>query len=433
LSELPTGWQESTLGECCAVTLGQSPPGSSYNEDGEGIAFFQGKAEFGELHPTVRKWTTAASKFAAKDDVIISVRAPVGPTNLAPLDCAIGRGLAAIHALGGMDSRYILYWLRSTERGLASRGTGTTFGAISGSVLRSHPIPVAPLPEQQRIVAAIEEQLSRLDAAEGALSSLRLRLVAARRSAIADAMRKPEWPRARIGDIGDGGRNALAIGPFGSNLKVSDYQEDGVPLVFVRNIRARQFGSFKTHFVSAEKAEELASHRVRHGDVLITKMGDPPGDTTVYPEGQPDAIITADCIKVSVGADFDPHFVALAIEGPEAHKQVLSYTQGVAQRKVSLGRFKKVLIPAPPLEVQHRVVAQLENFFNSLKALDVTAHLAERKSAALRSAILGGAFRGQLVPQDPDDEPASILLARIAAERTATPKVARRRRDRTPA
>jgi type I restriction enzyme S subunit len=79
----------------------------------------------------------------------------------------------------------------------------------------------------------------------------------------------------------------------------SDYTDEGVPLVFVRDIRSESFGGPETRFVTPDKADELASHTVRPGDLLITKMGDPPGDTAIYPEGRPPAIITADCIKLT--------------------------------------------------------------------------------------------------------------------------------------
>ena len=92
---------------------GQSPPGSSYNTEGKGLPFFQGKAEFGELYPTAVKWCTEPSKIAQRDDILISVRAPVGPTNLCPEQACIGRGLAALRPRNGIPPRYILYALRN--------------------------------------------------------------------------------------------------------------------------------------------------------------------------------------------------------------------------------------------------------------------------------------------------------------------------------
>jgi type I restriction enzyme S subunit len=93
MTVLPDRWRNASLDEIAQVTLGQSPPGDTYNSTGDGIAFFQGKSEFTEKYAEVRKYTTAGSKFAAQGDIFISVRAPVGPTNIAPVDCAIGRGL----------------------------------------------------------------------------------------------------------------------------------------------------------------------------------------------------------------------------------------------------------------------------------------------------------------------------------------------------
>ncbi len=99
MSQLPQGWVAAPLREFADIILGQSPPGRAYNADGRGLPFFQGKAEFGDLRPTVRKWTTEATRVAEADDVLLSVRAPVGPVNLAPTRCAIGRGLAALRWL----------------------------------------------------------------------------------------------------------------------------------------------------------------------------------------------------------------------------------------------------------------------------------------------------------------------------------------------
>lgn len=425
----PAGWTRATVGDVCAVIAGQSPPGSSYNVRGEGMPFFQGKAEFGDLRPTVRNWTTDGRKFAERDDILLSVRAPVGPTNLAPSECVIGRGLAAIRPLADIDPRYILYAFRASAHDLVSGATGSTFGAVTGGQVRAHPLPLAPLAEQRRIVAAIEEQFSRLDACEESFIRA-IQLLAVLRESVIESALAGEWPTVRVGDVGDGSRNALAIGPFGSNLKVSDYRDSGVPLIFVRNIRMHNFDGPNPRFVSAEKAAELQAHTVRPGDVLVTKMGEPPGDTAVYPFDKPSAILTADCIKITPGVDFDAAFLAFAIAAAPAREQVLSVTKGVAQKKVSLARFKTISLPAPPLDRQQRIVAELEQQLSLIDALRAAVESAQRRSSVLRRAILERAFRGELVPQDPADEPASALLERIRAERAAALPARRARADR---
>src|SRR5437764_10633799 len=122
---LPASWSFGALDECCDVVLGQSPPGDTYNEEGRGLPFFQGKAEFGELFPVVKKWCTAPTKIAAKNDILISVRAPVGPTNLCPEEACIGRGLAALRPNGGIPSRYILYAILVIDELMRNEATGT--------------------------------------------------------------------------------------------------------------------------------------------------------------------------------------------------------------------------------------------------------------------------------------------------------------------
>ena len=169
LPELPDGWAMTTLGDCCLVIQGQSPPGTTYNTDEVGLPFFQGKAEFGATYPVTVKWCSAPSKIAEPDDVLISIRAPVGPTNLCAVRSCIGRGLAAIRTQGDIPSKYVLYAMRATEEELRAKSTGTTFEAIHGDNLRSHPLPLPPLSEQHRIVAEIEKHFTRLDASVTAL------------------------------------------------------------------------------------------------------------------------------------------------------------------------------------------------------------------------------------------------------------------------
>lgn len=166
LPELPDGWVWTTLEEISEIILGQSPPSSTYNTDGDGLPFYQGKLEFGKLYPTPRKWCTAPKKIAEKGDVFISIRAPVGPTNLCPEKSAVGRGLAAIRGLHGIQPFFILYLMRRFENEIANKGTGTTFNAITGNQLKTFQIPLPPLAEQEQIVSELERHLSVTDKAE---------------------------------------------------------------------------------------------------------------------------------------------------------------------------------------------------------------------------------------------------------------------------
>lgn len=212
----------------------------------------------------------------------------------------------------GADPRWLMWMINAprTRREILELQAGTTRKRISRKNLSTILLSVPPLNEQRRIVAAIEEHFSRLDAADAALAAATHRVRALQRGVVIGSI-GDGWPHHRIGDLGNGIRHALAIGPFGSNLKVSDYTETGVPLVFVRDIRSGAFGRSGTRFVSAEKARELSAHLVRAGDVLVTKMGDPPGDAAVYPQNRPDAILTADCIKVSPSDEVLSPFLAL--------------------------------------------------------------------------------------------------------------------------
>ena len=212
--------------------------------------------------------------------------------------------------------------------------------------------------------------------------------------------------------------HALAIGPFGSNLKVSDYRDEGVPLVFVRNIRAMDFDLAPT-YVTHEKALELAAHRVLPRDVLITKMGDPPGDSVVYPAGRKTAILTADCIKVTTHPSVLPEYVCYAIQSPICAQQIAEMTSGVAQQKVSLAKIRNLRFPLSPHLEQQRIVAALEEAFSKLAAGESGLRVVRERLRHMRDVILAAAVIGHLVPQDPTDTPASGLLADLGVQQLA--------------
>ena len=152
-------WAEGTLSDIADITMGQSPSGSSYNEDGTGTIFFQGRAEFGFRFPSVRLYTTEPKRMAQSNDTLMSVRAPVGDLNVAHMDCCIGRGLAAIHSKSHHQS-FVLYTMFSLKKQLdVFNGEGTVFGSINRNSLNDMPILIPSddiLDEFERIVAPMD-------------------------------------------------------------------------------------------------------------------------------------------------------------------------------------------------------------------------------------------------------------------------------------
>ena len=138
--EIPQGWSNGVLSDVANITMGQSPDGSSYNEDGEGIIFYQGSTDFGLRFPDIRQYTTSPSRYVNKGDILMSVRAPVGALNIANNDCCIGRGLSALSSkIGSMTHLYYLMNdFRLKFEGMNS--AGTTFGSITKDELFSLPV-----------------------------------------------------------------------------------------------------------------------------------------------------------------------------------------------------------------------------------------------------------------------------------------------------
>ena len=157
--EMFSGCRQGLLSEVSTITMGQSPDGKTYNNDGEGVPFYQGKTEFRDLYigdPVT--WTTAPTRFADADDVLMSVRAPVGSTNLAKERCCLGRGLAGIKAIEGKSTAlFILYSMRSIESQIENMGVGSTFKAINKDQVYKLPIPIASLEKQTEFVHLAEQ------------------------------------------------------------------------------------------------------------------------------------------------------------------------------------------------------------------------------------------------------------------------------------
>lgn len=160
--KMPEGWKVGKLSEIAEITMGQSPDGKSYNENGEGTVFYQGRAEFGTRFPTRRLFTKEPKRIAKKFNTLMSVRAPVGDTNIANEDCCIGRGLAAIHSKDNHQSfvHYTVLALRSQLD--IFNGEGTVFGCINRDALNNMEIVIPAkneLDKFEKIVASLDADI----------------------------------------------------------------------------------------------------------------------------------------------------------------------------------------------------------------------------------------------------------------------------------
>ncbi len=169
-------WEIKNLEDIAKIIMGQSPSSTSYNESGHGLPFFQGKADFGELYPNTVKYCSAPSGIAEPEDILISVRAPVGDINLAKCKSCIGRGLAAIRGNTKIVEQMLLYFIfKKNEKNWQRQSTGSTFAAITKDKLTDYKIPLPPLEVQKQIVAklsAVQEYKAQLLAQKSKLKEL---------------------------------------------------------------------------------------------------------------------------------------------------------------------------------------------------------------------------------------------------------------------
>jgi type I restriction enzyme, S subunit len=485
---LPKGWAATTLGELRQDLSKSIEPKKHPDQAYElySVPSFERRnpeitsgSDIGSVKRTVEKGVVLLCKINPRINRVWIVGDHTPNTKIASTEWI------PFFPLPGLEPRFLSYFMQRSEFRdyLATNvsGVGGSLMRVKPSTIETYPFLLPPLNEQRRIVEKIEELFTKLDAGVQSLKQSQALLRSYRRSVLKAAVEgelSREWREAHKDELepasellerilqerrvkfsgkkykepaspdtsnlpalpdgwvwaspmqlASSDQHSLGIGPFGSSLKVEDYKDAGVPLIFVRNIRSRTFNADGTKYVTVEKAAQLKAHFAKGGDVLVTKMGDPPGDACLYPGNHPTAVVTADCIKwrLSPLLPWRQLFVHF-INSPLVHNEILRITRGVAQLKVSLGRFSHIAIPLPPLEEQHFLVEDIERRLSVVDKLEATIEANLKQAEGLRQSILKRAFSGNLVPQDPNDEPASALLKRIRVEREAAKPKARKGR-----
>ena len=493
-NDIPAGWQLCRLPDFACIVMGQSPSSETYNHEGNGIPFFQGKAEFGEVYPRIDKYCSRPNKIANAGATLLSVRAPVGPTNLAKIDCCIGRGLAAIHSLGGIEPKFILYLFRSIEPTISGRGTGSTFNAINKTFVEELKFALPPLNQQARIVAKIDELFSELDKGVESLKAAREQLKVYRQAVLKHAFegklteqwreenkhkletpeqllvhidkerdrrcqqqleewnvavniwelegkkgkkpRRPSLPK-QLKVITSNETEALPEIPYawrfvrlseiaeigsGMSVNLSRKINEPVKVAYLRvaNVQRGFIDLSEVKFMTIEKSQ-LDGLALKHWDVLFNEGGDRDklGRGWIWESKITPCITQNHVFRASPYLPSKEQSTLISHWGNTFGQR---YFEEMGKQTTNLASINKTVlsdfpVPLMSFDEQEELCKQIDHMmtFIDVQLDEISAGL--EKARTLRQAILQSAFSGGLTQQDPNDEPASVLLERIRAEK----------------
>ena len=382
------------LKDCCTIIAGQSPESKYYNTDGVGIPFFQGKTDFGEVYPTIRVYCSQPTKIAEKDDILLSVRAPVGPTNLSPGRVCIGRGLTAIRPSEILNLKYLLHYFRHFEAQLQQKGTGTTFKAITQDVVKNLEVPIPSMDEQERIVARIEELFSELDNGVETLQKTKQQLAVYRQAVISAAF--PEMTKentVRLDEIAD------ISGGITKGRDLSKQETIHLPYLRVANVQNGYLDLSQMKTIEL-KASEMEKYLLCAGDVLYTEGGDRDklGRGTIWNDEIPNCVHQNHVFKARLDqTKANPRYVAYWSMSAFAR----NYFYNKGKQSVNLASINKTVLsaltlPLPSLTEQETALREIESRLSVCDEIEKTVDTALQQAEAMRQSVLKQAFEGKI-------------------------------------
>ena len=374
------------LGDVAEIILGQSPESKSYNTKGEGLPFFQGKSEFTDWFPVPNKWCTEPKKIAEPLDILLSVRAPVGPTNVAKEKCCIGRGLAAIRY--PECYKYVLYYLRSVSKHLESKATGTTFSSISGDVIRNLSIPLPPLPTQHQIVSRIESIFAELDKAVEHLRTAQQQLKIYRQAVLNHWLNNDDgkWEMVKLGEVAEVKRGRSKHRPRNDkSLFGGKY-----PFIQTGEIREAKGGTISTYSQTYSEKGLEQSRLWPKGTLCLTIAANIAETAYLgFDACFPDSVVGIIARQDRLNLDYFNCYIQLI-------KQMIEQqASATAQKNINVDYLDNLQIPLPPLPEQQRIVEEIETPLSQAEAAEARIAEALQKTEALRQSILKKAFSGE--------------------------------------
>lgn len=383
------------LKDCCTIIAGQSPESKYYNTGGIGIPFFQGKADFGEVYPTIRVYCSQPTKIAEKDDILLSVRAPVGPTNLSPGRVCIGRGLTAIRPSEILNLKYLLHYFRYFEAQLQQKGTGTTFKAITQDVVRNLEIPIPSLEEQERIVARIEELFSELDNGVETLWKTKQQLDVYRQAVL----------KAAFGENTQDGyrplRTVLSSSPQNGLYKPKTAYGSGIRILRIDGFYDGRISDDYDFKRLALSESEIKQYQLNKWDLVINRVNSMPylGKCALVRDLAEVTVYESNMMRVRLDENtVDPEYVTHYLSSFIGRKELTKNAkQAVNQASINQTDVGNALIPVPKsLEEQRNVVSAINARMSVCDNIEKTVDTALQQAEAMRQSILKQAFEGEL-------------------------------------
>lgn len=441
MTDLPAGWELARLEDIAANEprsmtdgpFGSNLKSSHYAEDGPRVIRLQ-NIGFGNFvdekaHISREHFESLRAHEVRNGDLVVASLGQDLPRNcLIPPhvgDAIVKADCIRVRLHPGVNPRFVNYALQrpALRRSVADQVHGVGRPRLGMAGIRALPVPLPPRLEQERIVDAIEEHLSHLDAAEAALRTGATRLDFLERRAVDEAFRSLDV-RAPIGDLAEV-RGGIQKQP---KRKPKDNR---APFLRVANVGHGRMSLGEVHEIELFEGE-LERYRLQHGDLLVVEGNGSPdqiGRSAVWHGEIEGCVHQNHLIRVRPGPKLDAEFLGLYWNAPATRAQltaVSSSTSGL--HTLSTAKVKRIGVPAVPLEQQRSVVEMLSGQIAHFARLRASLAIATAHHESLRRSILAAAFSGKLVPQDPADEPASALLEQIHTERE---RAGPRRRSRS--
>lgn len=374
-----------------------------------------------------------ARKLVKEGDILVALTRPnLNAVAMIPadLDGEIASTGFEVLRPHGIEARWLYYFVRTAEfiEAMSQLVQGALYPAVRGKDVLSTPIPIAPISEQRRIADKLDRVLARVDAANEHLSRVEPLIKRFRQSVLAAATsgRLTEETSATSRQVML--QDVALDFSYGSSEKSKPHGK--VPVLRMGNI---QGGSINwSDLVFTDNESEIEKYELTYGDVLFNRTNSPElvGKTAIYDRG-PRAIYAGYLIRIKCTEELNPFYLNYCLNSPMGRAYCWSVkSDGVSQSNINAKKLAAFSFRLPSIEEQSEIVRRVEKLFAFADRLEERLSQAQAAVQKLTPALLAKAFRGELVPQDPNDEPASELLKRLQESRTESAKPSRARKPR---